>query len=63
MVQSPSARNHLGLRWLAAALAGVAQGWALAWPFGVAQADWLAPASAWLNLWPQPGQPLSLIHT
>lgn len=57
MVQSPSARNHLGLRWLAAALAGVAQGWALAWPFGVAQADWLAPASAWMNLWPQPGQP------
>lgn len=57
MVQGPPTRRTLGLRLLAVALAGVAQGWALAWPFGVAQADWLMPASAWLNLWPQPGQP------
>lgn len=57
MVQGPTARRNIGLRLLAIALAGVAQGLALAWPFGVAQADWLTPASAWLNLWPQPGQP------
>ncbi|MBY0465679.1 MAG: apolipoprotein N-acyltransferase, partial [Burkholderiales bacterium] len=45
------------MRLLVVALAGVAQGLALAWPWGVAHADWLVAPSAWLNLWPQPGQP------
>lgn len=57
MVQSTPSRSSFGLRLLTVALAGVAQGWALAWPFGVAGVDWLVPAQIWSILWPQAGQP------
>lgn len=49
-----------------AALAGAAQGVSIAWPWGVAQADWLGPTSlgaAVLGVfWPQPGQPWPVLQ-
>ena len=49
--------------WLLAALAGGAQALALAWPWGVAHADWLAQRAGWpALLWPTPGQPWPLLQ-
>jgi apolipoprotein N-acyltransferase len=45
-----------------ALLLGAAQGLSVAWPWGVAQADWLAEPSALAVLWPAPGQPWSLLQ-
>lgn len=63
MVQgTPSFPAHR-LRGLIAVLAGVAQGWALAWPWGVASADWMAAGTLWSAWWPQPGHPWPLLQT
>jgi apolipoprotein N-acyltransferase len=50
-------------RWAGwALLLGAAQGLSVAWPWGVAQADWLAVPSALAVLWPAPGQPWPLLQ-
>ena len=58
-----SLRTHPAWPWIVAAWAGVAQAWALAWPWGVAQADWsqaLSGTGGWL--WPVAGQPWPLLQ-
>lgn len=45
-----------------ALLLGVAQGLSVAWPWGVAQADWLALPSAATVFWPAAGQPWPLLQ-
>lgn len=51
------------VQWLLAAVAGGSQALALAWPWGVADADWLSSHQGWAVLWrPEAGQPWPLLQ-
>ncbi|HRK37165.1 MAG TPA: apolipoprotein N-acyltransferase [Burkholderiaceae bacterium] len=62
MVQSPPTGHSSALTLLLSALAGLAQGVALAWPWGVAGSDWVATPTVWDPLVPRSGQPWPVLQ-
>ena len=62
MVQSPPTGHSSALTLLLSALAGLAQGVALVWPWGATGADWLAAPNVWDPLVPRSGQPWPVLQ-